>query len=330
MNRLDNESIVMMRKIGNILCVLLVLCASCKQGGTQEEKTAVRPVVTVSIEPLRFLTEAVAGDRFRVETLVPKGSSPEAYDPTPRQLAELAQSKACLLVGHLGFERSWAGRMAENAPHVPFIDTSRGIDFIFEEGHSHVHHHGRSAASAGNWQEEEAHQEAVGEGMNVEPHVWNSPVNARIMAGHVLETLCALDKEHTPCFRARYDSLCRAIDRVDSLVRSTLAAEGARQAFLIYHPALSYFARDYGLHQISIEMDGKEPSPARLKQLIETCRREGVKEIFVQPEFDRRNAELVAAQTGARVVPVNPLSYAWEDELLKVAESLSQSEVPTP
>ena len=92
---------------------------------------------------------------------------------------------------------------------------------------------------------------------------------------------------------------------------------------MIYHPALSYFARDYGLHQISIEEGGKEPSPAHLKRLIDFARKEGVRVIFVQPEFDRRNAEIIARETGTQIVPINPLSYDWEVEMLKIAENLT-------
>ena len=124
-------------------------------------------------------------------------------------------------------------------------------------------------------------------------------------------------------YKARYDSLCQRIEQTDSLIRRTLSAPGADRAFIIYHPALSYFARDYGLHQISIEEGGKEPSPAHLKGLMDLCRKEGVRIIFVQPEFDRRNAEIIARQTGTRVVPINPLSYDWEEEMLNVAKSLS-------
>ena len=95
---------------------------------------------------------------------------------------------------------------------------------------------------------------------------------------------------------------------------------------MIYHPALSYFARDYGLHQISIEEGGKEPSPAHLKELIDLCKAEDVRVIFVQPEFDKRNAETIAQQTGTKVVPINPLSYDWEKDMLNVAKALAPAE----
>ena len=120
----------------------------------------------------------------------------------------------------------------------------------------------------------------------------------------------------------RYKELCKRIERTDSIICHKLSATNADRAFMIYHPALSYFARDYGLHQISIEEDGKEPSPAHLKNLIDACRKEKVRVIFVQPEFDRRNAEIIARQTGTKVVPINPLSYDWEQEMLDIAEEL--------
>ena len=117
------------------------------------------------------------------------------------------------------------------------------------------------------------------------------------------------------------DSLQQIIAQTDTEVRDRL--QNADTTFLIYHPALSYFARDYGLKQISIEERGKEPSPAHLKELIDLCKSEKVNVIFVQPEFDKRNAETIAQQTGTKVVPINPLSYDWETEMLNVAKALT-------
>lgn len=146
------------------------------------------------------------------------------------------------------------------------------------------------------------------------------------MAGGITQALTRLDPAGESFYRQRYDSLCRVIDRTDSLCRVLLARPDADRAFMIYHPALSYFARDYGLRQIPIEAGGKEPTPAYLKALVDTCREAGVRVIFVQPEFDRRNAAQIARQTGTRVVDVNPLAYDWPAEMLHVAESL----VPNP
>lgn len=289
-----------------ILTLLLVACKPARQKAEADDGDA-KPVITVTIEPLRYFTEAIAGDRFDVVSMVPKGSSPETYDPTPAQLMSLSKSTAYLRIGFIGFEQTWMDRLTDNAPHLQVFDTSHGIDLILQEG---LH--------------EESHaDEPYHIHSGPEPHVWNSPANARIIATNILKALCTLDNPHRDDYLARYDSLCTVIDRTDSLCRQMLAQPGADHAFMIYHPALSYLARDYGLLQLSIEDGGKEPSPAHLKELINACKQEDIHVIFVQPEFDRRNAELIARQTGTRVVDINPLAYDWEAEMLKTVKELT-------
>lgn len=282
--------------------LLPLLLFSCQQ---QARKSQAERIITVTMEPQRYFTEAIAGDKFTVRSMVPKGSSPETYDPTPRQLVSLGESEAYLRIGHIGFEQAWMDRLLNNAPHIQVFDTSKGVDLIYGAGFDHGDHHHEGG---------------------VEPHIWNSTANAQVIADNTLKALCALDKENETYYRHRYDSLCHRIERTDSLIRNILSAPDADRAFIIYHPALSYFARDYGLHQISIEEGGKEPSPAHLKSLMEVCKEEGVHVIFVQPEFDRRNAEIIAQQTGTKVIPINPLSYEWEKEMINVAQSLTGHE----
>ncbi len=283
-------------------CLLLAACTGRLSKSNEPERE--KPVITVTLEPQRYLTEAIAGDKFTVISMVPKGSSPETYDPVPQQLISLGNSKAYFRIGYIGFEQTWMDKLMSNTPHIQVFDTSKGIDLILNssshsrDGHIHA----------------------------VEPHIWNSTDNALILAGNTYKALCTLDKANQPYYRHRYDSLCHRIQQTDSLIRRQLSAPDAAKSFMIYHPALSYFARDYGLHQISIEEDGKEPSPAHLKRLIDLCKEENVQVIFVQPEFDKRNAETIAQQTGTKVVPINPLSYDWETEMLNVAEALAPGE----
>lgn len=141
-----------------------------------------------------------------------------------------------------------------NTPHIQVFDTSTGVDLIFESAFDHGDHRHEGG---------------------VEPHIWNSTANALIIAGNTFKALTVLDKGNEAYYKARYDSLCQRIEQTDSLIRQTLSVPGADRAFIIYHPALSYFARDYGLHQISIEEGGKEPSPAHLKGLMDLCKRKG-------------------------------------------------------
>lgn len=278
------------------LSVILASCMSNKQKKENKEK-----IITVTIEPLRYLTEQIAGDKFKVVSLVPKGSSPETYDPTPQQLVKLGDSEAYFRIGYIGFEKTWLERLMENTPHMQIFDTSMGIDLIYG-----THRHGEG---------EHAH---IHEG--VEPHIWNSPVNAQIITKNILLALTKIDKENEEYYTERYKALDKQLEKTDSLIKEKL--KDADKVFMIYHPALSYFARDYGLKQISIEAGGKEPSPVQLKNLINESHKENVKIIFVQQEFDVRNAELIAKETGSKIVPINPLSYNWNEEMINVAKAL--------
>ena len=282
-----------MKKLIYIL-TLLVLSA-CNNTSPKDE----RSLLTVTIEPLRYFTEAIGGDYFQIISMVPKGSNPESYDPAPQQLIDLSKSQAYFRIGYIGFEQSWMKKLEANAPNMKVFDTSKGIDLIQGEGHWHGDHFHEGG---------------------VEPHTWNSTKNASIIADNICQALCELDTEHQAYYKHRTDSLKQLFDQTDKEIRSLL--EEADSTFLIYHPALSYFARDYGLKQISIEENGKEPSPAQLKNLIETCHKEKVHVIFVQQEFDQRNAQLIADELGVSIVSINPLSYDWREGMLHVAKAL--------
>ena len=278
-----------------IYILTLFILSAC--GNTTQKSE--RPILTVTLEPLRYFTEAIAGDNYEVVSMVPKGSSPESYDPTPQQLVNLSKSQAYFRIGYIGFEQVWMKKLEANCPNMKVFDTSKGIDLIRDKGHWHGDHFHEGG---------------------VEPHVWNSTQNALIIADNIYQALCELDSTHQEDYQKRLDVLKETIRQTDANVRTLL--ENADSTFLIYHPALSYFARDYGLKQVSIEEGDKEPSPAQLKALIETCRNENVHTIFVQQEFDQRNAQLIANELGVNIVSINPLSYDWVKEMIRIAEAL--------
>ena len=278
-----------------IYILTLFILSGCGNTTQKSEK----PILTVTLEPLRYFTEAIAGNNYEVVSMVPKGSSPESYDPTPQQLVNLSKSQAYFRIGYIGFEQAWMKKLEANCPNMKVFDTSKGIDLIRDKGHWHGDHFHEGG---------------------VEPHVWNSTQNALIIADNIYQALCELDSTHQEDYQKRLDVLKQTIRQTDANVRTLV--ENADSTFLIYHPALSYFARDYGLKQVSIEEGGKEPSPAQLKALIETCRNENVHTIFVQQEFDQRNAQLIAHELGINIVSINPLSYDWVKEMIRIAEAL--------
>lgn len=281
-----------------LLLTTLTLAACAGNGENNRTQT-----LTVTIEPLRYFTEAIAGDKFQVVSIVPKGGNPETYDPTPQQLVDLAQSKAYLRIGHIGFEQAWMERLQANTPQLPFYDMSQGVDLIHE-----IHPH--------------AHTQGNHDG--VEPHIWNSIPNAHIISANICKALSEIDPDNQEYYRHRLDSMQQVIEYTERQMQRYLS--NADSSFLIYHPALSYFARDYSLQQISIEEGGKEPSPTHLQELMNICRQKQVRVVFVQQEFDQRNAEVIAQQLQLKIVPINPLTYDWDKEMIHIAQSLSKNE----
>ena len=257
----------------------LFSCSSAKNDNANK--------ITVSIEPLRYLTEQIVGDRFEVVTMVPKGSSPETYEPTARQMADLSESILYIKVGELGFERTWMPRLTSNAPHITVVNSSEGIT-------SHI---------------------------GDDPHSWMSARNAIIMAHNIYEAVKRIDVKDSVFFRQRLDSLCNVIHATDKYIRQT-TAQAHCKSFIIYHPALTYFASDYGLEQLALEEHGRESSAAELEQIISTARAKGVKTMFIQREFANRNVDIITNTIGARKVEINPLGYDWNKEMRRIAAEI--------
>lgn len=286
-----------LRHLFLLLLSLPLLLTSCR------DVVGTRPVVTVSIEPLRYFVQSIGGENFEVNTLVPAGASPETYELTPQQVVQISDSRAYFTVGTLGFEQARLKKLTENAPNLLVINTSDSIALLKDH-----HDHGD-------------HQHADG----IDLHTWVSTTSGKQIARNVLRALCQVDTAHAALFQQRHDSLVQHIDSLDGEIRTTLRPL-AQRTFMIYHPALGYFARDYGLQQVSVEQDGREPSAERMQQLILQAQRNHVQVIFIQEEHAGRAARRIAEATGARIVSIAPLSAEWDKEMLRIARSLVQSE----
>lgn len=274
-----------------------LLAACSNSGDTSGKKT-----ITVSIEPQRQLLERLAGDRFEVVTMLSRGSDPETFDPalSARRLAD--NSTAYFALGSFPFEESLKSSLPDN---VKFFDISEGIEPLYGthgtcHNHAHKHHHGEEA----------------------DPHIWTSVANMRTIARNMTESLCELDSANSSFYRDRLTAVTAHLDSLDSALGSSVTAG---TAFAVWHPSLSYFARDYGLHQLAVGYESKEMPAKRLKAVIDSARNNNVKILFFQKEYDNRQVRSLNEEIGSRVVEIDPLAYDWENELIKIADELAGS-----
>lgn len=267
-------------------------------GCSPKGQTADSPVLTVSIEPQRKMLEELAGDRYRVVTLLGQGADPENYEPTMTQRVDLSRSAALFTIGHLPFEDVLA-RSAGDGTIV--VVTSEGVEVLTG---THSHGHG------------EDHDET-------DPHVWTSLRNGKTMAANMLDALVKLDPDNAGEYRGRYETMAARLDSIDRELAARLEDSGAH-AFAIWHPSLSYFARDYGLHQIAVGQENREVSAARMKEIISEARADSVRVFFAQQAYGTRQVSAISEEIGAELVTVDPLAYDWESEIIHAADALTR------
>lgn len=267
---------------------------------TAPKKTGEK-IVFASILPLQYFTDQITGSLYHSEVMVPPGVGPETYSPTPRQMSEMARAGAFFANGFLGFEESYMDKFQSINPGLAFINTSKGVDLIYSEGHSHG---------------SQVHEKGV------DPHTWSSPSGARIIARNILDGMIKIDPSNKTHFQANYDRLIAKIDSVDQAVKNILAHIPSRK-FMVFHPALGYFARDYQLEQLSIEFEGKIPTPKHVQNIVEEAREHKIAYIMIQKEFDVENAEIIANETGSKVVQIDPLAYDWPSEMISLANKMA-------
>jgi len=278
--------------------LFVLIFGGCKN----EDADRVQKLITVSIEPFRFFTSEIAGDSYSINVIVPPGASPATYEPPPAVIKGISKSDMMIINGYLGFEMAWIEHILGLNEKVTVLRLADSQDLIATESHRHndiTHYSG------------------------VDPHFWMSPMCARIIARDIKDFLVKNDPEHKETFISNYMRLDSVIMDTDSYIKSIINDSGIK-AFMIFHPSLTYFARDYGLEQIPVETEGKEPSPSELKNLIDRGREENLKTIFVQREFDTKNARLIGNEIGAETVVINPLSNDWVMSLKEIAEELAR------
>lgn len=285
----------------SVLVIFSFVFFECKN--KQGTKSNHPIAISVSIVPQKYIIDRLTDSSIDVNVMVPPGTSPEMYEPSPVQMKNVANSAIYFALGPLEFESSILPRIKELNPNIKFVDLSKGINLL--EGHKHREIMG----------EEEHHT-------NYDPHIWTSTLEFSQMASKTCKELCILFPDKEKIFLKNLDKLNADVIGLDSLIKSVIKTSTTKD-FLIYHPALSYFARDYGLNQIAIEEDGKNPSAQTLTNLIKLAKTQNLKTIFIQTQFDSRNAEILAAELGGNVVRIDPLGYDWLKNMYDLTNKLA-------
>ena len=282
-----------------VLVVVFTGIAACSKSSVGGDRIG----VVVSVMPLAEFVEAVGGDKVSVSVMVPPGASPHAYEPTPSQLVNVSNAEMFVKAGSgVEFELVWMDKIIETNRDILVVDSSKGIELIqFAE-------------------EDEEHEHS-----GLDPHIWTSPINAVRMVINIYEALAQVDPNNKSYYENNRDLYIEELEALDTGIRDQLAKSGVEE-FIVFHPAWGYFARDYGLKEIPIEVEGKEPSAENIARLIEEAQEKDIEVIFVEPQFNPQSAQVIANAIGGVVVSIDPLARDYAGNLRNVAGKLAQLE----
>jgi len=276
----------------NVVMLFLFACT-----GTGEHST--KDVIAVSILPQKYFVNQIAGQDFDIHVMIPPGASPATFDPSPKDLTRIADAKAYFKIGHIEFEKGWDEKMKSISKDLTFYDLSEGIALISGSDHGD-HHHG------------------------IDPHVWMSVKNVKLISKNILNALQELNPSKHETYGENYLRFIHVLDSLDQWIAEQLSSR-EQDMFLIFHPALTYYARDYGLEQESLEFEGKQPTPMHFKKITEKAKQHGIRYVFIQKQFDIENAQVLANQINANIIEIDPLNEHWKDEIVSVTEKLKKA-----
>lgn len=284
-----------MKKYSFLFFIILFACQS------RPKQTS--NLVTVSILPQKYIVDQIAGDQLQVNVLVPPGTSYHNYEVLPSQMKDLSKSKVWLQIGLLTFEEVWKEKLADINKDLLLVNCSEDFSPLAGDDHHHEGH-------------DHEHAEAY------DPHVWMAPAEVKILAQNTLKALKSSFPEKISLFEKNYSRFILKIDSLSAQIGQKLAPLTNRN-ILIFHPALGYYARQFSLVQTPLELDGKDPSPKHMKDIVDLARAQNIKVIFIQKEFDSAFAKQMAQEISGEVLVIDPLDYNWEEQILEITGKIA-------
>jgi len=279
-----------------ITVVLVITVAACSNPAPAQINDKIG--VAVTILPQQEFVARVGGDKVDIAVMVPPGASPHTYEVTPAQMVQLSKAKVYFKVGSpIEFELAWLDKLLAQNKDMLVVDCSKGINLIESDDPDEP---------------------------GIDPHIWTSPRNVKTMVQNISLGLSQVDPQNRQYYEQNRDSYLKELDELDTEIDASLGDTGNR-TFIVYHPAWGYFAHDYGLRQLGIEREGKEPQAAYMARLINQARLQNIKVIFVSPEFDSRSAEAIAREIEGKVVIIDPLAGDYLDNMRKVASAFKEA-----
>ncbi len=314
---------------------LILLSIFCFMFGCKKEAdVSGKPVVTVSILPIKQFVDVIGGGSFDVNVIIPVGSDPHSYEPSPAQMVALSKSKSNFTIGLLPIEQKLEEKWHSLNPNMKIVNLSKDLSLLEEsvchhhhhDGHEHHDHdgveheedehhhedaeHAHSVEEHHEEAEEHDHHEHAHEHSGKDPHIWLSPYNVLKMVDVIYSELVLLMPEKEAEFKANLDAYKAEIEAVAEEIKSAFS-EKKSSKILVYHPAWGYFCRDFGLEQVAIEVDGKEASSKTIKALIDQANKDSIKVIFHQKQFSPTNAKVIATNIGGNVIMIDDLAEDW-------------------
>lgn len=280
-----------------ILVLITLTNTNCVSHNGKKEKV----ILTASISPIKYIVETITCGDFPVEIMVPAGASPESYSPTANQLVDIENSRMIFTTGLLEFEQELISKLDKNQQHI--IDLSEGI-LLIEGSCNH---------------DKTEHSKHI---HGTDPHIWTSPKQLKVIASNVYD---AVSKEFPDSlkYRTAYDKMISELDSLSIETTNIIKASGV-EYFIIYHPALTYLARDYGLTQISLEDEGKEPSAQHMRTIIDMAHGQKIKYILYQKQFSRSVVEAIAKEIDAQPVEIDPLCENITEEIKRITKIIAE------
>lgn len=303
------------RNIGGWLLAWTCLWLYLAPAAMGESRAADPVEIVTGIAPISFLVEKIGRERVRVATLLPPGQDPHTFEPSPGQIGRLSRAGIYFSL-EMPFERMLLAKLPREGSGPRVIDVGAGIAKLPMLEHNHHDGH-------------DDHTDSGHRHGELDPHIWLGPPQLLIMAEYILAGLVTIDPDHAAAYRHNHARLQGEIEAVHR--RNTeLLAPFAGSSFYVYHPAFGYFAAAYQLRQQAVEISGKTPTPRQLLNLVERARHDGVRVIFVQPQFDQKSAATIAGSIDGEVVPLDPLAPDMLANLEKMAAKISAALAEKP